>query len=211
MNSISKDAEVALFRKYQTGDKTAFDKIYQQFQPLAMSRLSKLIKEDCMHLRAELQSEAIEALWKATESFDLKRGCRFSTYATKYIDLAIISKMSEFRKSVKRTQKYFQQRPLQAIAGNDSDDDGEIAVSDSFPCRDESILKELAPFCKGSNQEKLVKVICTDGGIWHKNGRINYTAIGRNLGISGEAVRQIISHLRSNENLKSTLCELVPH
>ena len=89
--------------------------------------------------------------------------------------------------------------------------EAEISVTDRFPCSDEPILAELTRFCKREMQAKLLETICVDEQIWYNNGQANYTAIGRKLGISGEAVRQMITDLRSNKILKSTLYKLVSH
>lgn len=209
MISISKEAEMALFREYQNDNKKAFDRIFQQFKPLAISRVNKLIVKDCEHLRAELESEAIEALWKAAKTFDLKQNCRFSTYATKFIDLAVNSKMSQHWKESKRIKRYFQRKPVECIACNNGDDDGEIAVTDPFPCRNESILSELAPYCNTADFA-ILSMICNDEGIWHKNGNLNNAAIARKRDISRETVRQALQNLRSNRPLKSRLHKLMP-
>ena len=208
MESISKETEAALLREYQNGNQNVFDRIFQQFEPLAMSRVRKIIANDCEHLRAELESEAKEALWRAADTFDLERDCRFSTYATKYIDTAILSMMSEQRKRLKRTKKYFQQSPVECVVGGGSDYEVEIVSTDQFPCRDESILPELTPFCNPT-EHKIINMICNDEDIWHKNGNLNNASIARKQGISREAVRKALKNLRSNRHLKSRLQSLV--
>ena len=83
-------------------------------------------------------------------------------------------------------------------------------VTDPFPCRTESILSELTQFCK-PEELAVLGLIYSDEEVWHKNGNLNNAAIARKLGISREAVRRIITNLRTNRLLWSTICELAPH
>ena len=91
-----------------------------------------------------------------------------------------------------------------------SDGATEIGVNDRFPCLDESTLLELAPLCK-SKELAIIGLIYNDEDVWYKNGNLNNAAIARKLGISREAVRRIVTNLRTNRLLWSTICELAPH
>ena len=98
----------------------------------------------------------------------------------------------------------------ECVVNANSDGDCEIPVTDPFPCRAESILPELTPFCK-PEELAILGLIWTNEDVWHKNGNLNNAAIARKLGISRERVRQILVKLRTNKLLESTIRELVPH
>ena len=210
MTPISKETEAALFKEFQSGNEDVFTQIFNQFQPLAMNFLSRFIGTDYKHLQPDLQSDVHLILWRATKNFDVTKGCRFSTYLRQCILNEIRRKIEAGRKESENIEKYWNEIGDASIKNATSEGGCEVLVRDSFPCSDESILAELMPFCKGKNQKRPVKLICTDAGIWYKNGHVNYTEIGRKLDTSGEAVRQMVLKLRSNRNLKSALCELVP-
>lgn len=210
MGDTSKEEGVALIQEFQSGTESVFTKIYQQFKPLVISCVSKLIDQNCDHLREELESVAYEALWNAAKTFDLGRGFLFTTYATSCINYAIQRQMKKYRKERQHIKEYSYETFEEFVVDPNSDGDHEILVTDSFPCHDESILSELTPFCK-TKESAVIGLIYNDEDIWYKNGKLNNAAIARKLGISREAVRRIMANLRANRLLWSAICELAPH
>ena len=210
MKPISKETEAALFKEFQSGNEDSFTQILNQFQPLAVSVVQKFMGIDYNHLQPDLESDVHLILWNAAKHFDVTKGHRFSSYLRQCVIYHIWRTIKAGRKEREHIENYWHTIPDASFKNITSDGDCEVLVTDSFACRDEPILTELTPFCEGENQKRLLKLICTDEDIWYKNGHVNYSEIGRKLDTSGEAVRQIISKLRSNRNLKSALCELVP-
>lgn len=210
MKRISKEAEVIVFREFQSGDEKAFTKIHQQFKPLAISRVNNLVaSKDCEHLRDELESAAYESLWNAAKTFDLERGCSFTTYATRCIDRAMRRQVRKYHEE-KQYIKEYSHETFEVVVDSNSDDCYEILVNDPFPCHDEPILSELTPFCE-PEELAILGLICTNEDVWHKSGNLNNAAIARKLGISRERVRQILVKPRTNKLLESTIRELVSH
>lgn len=209
MNRISKEAEVAVFKEFQDGNDDAFTQIFNQFRTLALSVMYELTDTAHKHLRTDLESDVNLVLWRAAKNFDLAKGNRFSSYLRKCLSNEIRRGIKAWRKQ--RGNVDICQNEVRQVSSEDVNTDGEpeVPVTDRFPCCDEPILSELTPFCKGEKQARLLETICTDERIWFNNNRVNCTAIGRRLGTTGEAVRQTISNLRSNQSLKSTLCELL--
>ena len=210
MKYISKETEAALFQEFQSGNESGFAKIYQQFKPLVISRVNKLIDKNYNHLRDELESVANEALWNAAKTFDLERGCLFTTYATHCIDRAIQHQMRKYREGRQHIKEYSHEIFEECVIDVNSEGGYEVPITDPFPCRTESILSELTQFCK-PEELAVLGLIYNDEDVWHKNGNLNNAAIARKLGISREAVRRIIVNLRTNRPLWSTICELSPH
>ena len=209
MSIITKEEATALFQEFQnTCDETVFNKIYQQFKSLAVSRVNKLIDNNCEHLRADLESEAYEALWKAAKMFDFERGYLFTTYATRCIDHAIHRKLKKYR-GERQHNKELNYTYENCVIDGTSDNGGEIAINDPFPCRRESILTELKRFCT-QKELAIIELICNDEDIRHKNGNLNNAAIARKVGISREAVRRIVENLGTDQSLRSTISELTP-
>ena len=209
MNRISKAAEMTLFKEFQDGNDDEFTQIFNQFHMLALSFMHEFLDSDYKHLQPDLESDVNLVLWRAAKNFDLTKGNRFSSYLRRCVS-------NEIRRKIKAWQKEsgnvgICQNGVRQMPPNDvnTDNEPEVPVTDRFPCCDEPILSELTPFCKGEKQARLLETICTDERIWFNNDCVNCTAIGRRLGTTGEAVRQTISNLRSNQNLKSTLCELL--
>ena len=209
MGDTSKEEEVTLIQEFQSGDERAFTKIYQQFKPLVISCVNKLIDQNCDHLREELESAADEALWNAVKTFDLERGFLFKTYVTSCINHAIQRQIRKYRKERQHIKEYSYETFEEFVVNPNSDDGYEILVTDPFPCHDEPILSELTPFCK-MKESAIIGLIYNDEDVWHKNGNLNNAAIARKLGLSREAVRQIIANLRTNRLLWTTICELAP-
>ena len=210
MGYTSKEEHAALIREVQNGDEKAFTKIYQQFKPLVISCVNKLIDQNCDHLREELESVADEALWNAVKTFDLERGFLFTTYATSCINHAIQRQMRKYCKERQHIKEYSHET-FEFVVDPNSDEDDEIAITDPFPCHDEPPLPKLTPFCKTKKESTIIELICNNEDVCHKNGKLNNAAIGRKLEISRQAVGRIIANLRTNQLLKSTICELVPH
>ena len=204
------EEEAALFQEFQSGDESAFTKIYQQFKPLVINRVNRVIDKNCNHLRDDLDSVANEALWNAAKSFDLERGCLFTTYAIRCIDRTIQRQMRKYDEERQHIKEYSHETFEEFVIDPNSDGDYEILVTDLFPCYDESILSELTPFCK-TKESAVIGLIYNDEDVWYKNGKLNNAAIARKLGISRETVRRIIANLRTNRPLWSTICELAPH
>ena len=209
MRRISEE-EAALFQELQSGDERIFSKIHQQFKPLVISRVNKRIDEDCEHLRDDLKSAADEALWNAAKTFDLERGCLFTTYATRCIDRAIQHQMRKYREERQHIKEYSHEIFEECVIDVNSESGYEIPITDPFPCRTESILPELTQFCE-PEELAVLGLIYNDEEVWHKNGNLNNAAIARKLGISRETVRRIIVNLHTNRPLWSTICELSPH
>ena len=210
MKPISKEAEAALFKDLQDGNEEAFTQICNQYQPLAMNLLREFVGTEFKHLQPDLRSDSRFILWNAAKNFDLTKGNRFSSYLRKCVLNEIWRNIKAGHKENEKIERYWHEIPDGSFKDVNSDGECEVTLTDSFPCRDESIIAALTPFCKGDKQKRLLEVICTDENIWYKNGRVNYTAVGRRLGTSGEAVRQMISKLGADKNLKSAICELVP-
>ena len=208
MRRISEE-EAVLFQEFQSGDKSAFTKIYQQFKPLVISRVNKIIDKNCNHLRDDLESIAIEALWNAAKTFDLERGCLFTTYATCCIDRTIQRHLSKYDEEKQHIKEYSYETFGQCVVAANSEGGYEIAVTDQFPCHDESILSELTLLCK-PEELAILGLICSDQDVWYKNGNLNNAEIARKLGISREAVRRTLTKLRTNQFLKPTILKLVP-
>ncbi len=210
MKSISKEAENALFGKFQGGSESAFTKIYQQFELLALSCVRRrIVFSDYKHLQPDLESDVRLILWNAAKKFNPAKG-RFSVYLTQCVNNAINQKIKKHYKESEHLEKYHRKAHIEFVVDPTSDGDYEIAITDPFPCLDESTLSELTPLCK-TKEAAVIGLIYNDEDIWHKNGNLNNAAIARKLGISREAVRRIIANLRTNRLLWSTICELAPH
>jgi len=212
MGAISKESEDALLIEFQRGSESAFTKIYQQFELLALSCVRKRMRySDYKHLQPDLESDARLILWNAAKKFDPAKGCRFSAYLTQCVNNAINRKIKEHYKESKHLEEYYRKTPIEFVVDSDSDEGYEIAVTDPSPFHDEPTLPKLTPFCKTKNESKIIRLICNNEDVCYKNGKLNNAAIGRKLGISRQAVGRIIANLRTNKLLKSTIRELDPH
>ena len=210
MEYTSKGEDLTLIQEFQSGDEKAFTKIFQQFERLALSYVGKrMVSSSYKHLQPDLESDVSLILWNAAQKFDLAKGRRFSAYLKRCVNNAISQKIKEHCRESKHLEEYYRKAQIEFVVDFDSDGDYEIAVTDSFPCHDESILSELTPFCK-TKESAVIGLIYNDEDIWHKNGKLNNAAIARKLGISREAVRRIIANLRTNRPLWSTICDLAP-
>ena len=210
MKGISKEAEAMLFQEFQRGDDKAFTKIYQQFEPLALSHMRmRMVSSNYKHLQPDLESDVRLILWNAAKKFNPAKG-RFSVYLTQCVNNAINQKIKKHCKESEHLEKYHRKAHIEFVVDPTSDGDYEIAITDPFPCHDESILSELTPFCT-TRELAVIGLIYNDEDIWYKNGKLNNAAIARKLGISRETVRRIIENLCANRLLWSTICELAPH
>lgn len=210
MKRISKEAEAVMFREFQSGDEKAFTKIFQQFEPLVLSRVRmRMVFSDYKHLQPDLESDVSLILWNAAKTFDPAKGWQFSTYLKRCINNAINRKIRRHYTESEKLEEYYRKAHIEFVVDPNSDGDYEIAVTDSFPCHDEPILSELTPFCT-TKELAVIGLIYNDEDVWHKNGNLNNAAIARKLGLSREAVRQIIANLRTNRLLWTTICELAP-
>ena len=211
MGYTSKEEAVALIQEFQSGDEKVFTKICQQFERLALSYVGKRMgSSSYKHLQPDLESDVRLILWNAAKKFDPARGYPFPAYLKQCVNNAISEKIKKHYEESKHLEKYDRKVPIEFVVDPNSDGDYEIAVTDPFPCHDEPILSELTPFCK-PEELAILGLICNDEDVWHKNGNLNNAAIARKLGISREAVRQIIKNLRTKQVIKSTLRELTPH
>lgn len=211
MKRISKEAEAVVFREFQSGDEKAFTKIFQQFEPLALSRVRmRMVSSDYKHLQPDLESDVRLTLWNAAKTFNPAKGCRFSTYLIPCLDNTINRKVRGHCKERECIEKYRNETSEECVVDVNSDSDTEIAVNDRFPFHDEPILSELAPLCK-PKALAILGLIHNDEDVQHKNGNLNNAAIARKLGISRETVRRIIANLRTNQRLRSTIRELNSH
>ena len=212
MKSISKEAEEVLFGEFQGGSESAFTKIYQQFELLALSCMWKRMEySNYKHLQPDLESDVRLILWNAAKKFDPAKGWRFSVYLTQCVNNAINRKIKEHCKESKYLEEYYRKTPIEFVVDSDSDEDYEIAVTDPSPFHDEPTLPKLTPFCKTKNESMIIRLICNNEDVCHKNGKLNNAAIGRKLRISRQAVGRIIANLRTNQLLKSTIRELITH
>lgn len=214
MKRMSKREEAALFQEFQGGDESKFAKIYQQFKPLVISRVNKLVDKGCEHLRDELNSHGYETLWSAAKTFNPTKGCRFSTYLTRCVTRCVNNTINrnivKYRREREAIEKYLHQTSEECVVDVNSDSDTELTVNDRFPFLDELIFSEFAPFCN-PKELAILGLIYNDADVWYKNGKLNNAAIARKLGISREAVRRILMKLSTNQHLKSKICELSPH
>jgi DNA-directed RNA polymerase sigma subunit (sigma70/sigma32) len=169
-----------------------------------------MVSSDYKHLQTDLESDVRLILWNAAKKFDLAKGCRFSTYLTRCLDNTINQKIKRHCQERKSIEKYRHETSEECVVDLNSDGGYEIPVTDPFPCHDESILPELMSFCNAT-ELAIIGLICNDEDVWHKNGSLNNAEIARKLGISREAVRQTVVNLRTNQSLRSTICELAPH
>ena len=211
MKPISKEAEEALFGKFQSGSESAFTKICQQFERLVLSYVRRrMVSSDYKHLQSDLESDVHLILWNAAKKFDSAKGWRFSAYLKKCVNNAVNRKIKKHCKESKHLEKYYRGALTEFVVDPNSDGGYEILVTDPFPCHDESILSEVTPFCK-TKESAIIGLIYNDEDVWYKNGNLNNAAIARKLGISREAVRRIIANLRTNRLLWSAIRELAPH
>ena len=211
MKGISKEAEAMLFQEFQRGDDKAFTKIYQQFEPLALSHMRmRMVSSNYKHLQPDLESDVRLILQNAAKKFDPAKGRRFSIYLKQCVNNAISRKIKQHYKESKHLEEHYRGVSIEFVVDPNSDGNYEIPVTDPFPFRNEPILPELAPLCK-PKALPILRLILSDEDVWHKNGNLNNAAIARKLGISRETVRRTIANLSTNQLLKSTICELVPH
>ena len=210
MKPISKEAENALFDEFQNGSERAFTKIFQQFEQLALSRLrTRIESSDYKHLQPDLESDVRLTLWEAAKRFDCTKGGRFSTYLTRCVNNTINRKIKKHNKESEHLEKYCRKSSIKFVVNPTSDGDYEIPVTDPFSCHNESILSELAPFCKPEELE-ILGLICNDEDVCYKNGNLSNAKIGRKLGFSRETARRLVNKLGTNQVIKSTIRELTP-
>ena len=211
MEPISKEAEETLFGEIQSGCEGVFTKIFRLFEPSALSHLRRRMAfSDYKHLQADLESDVRLTLWNAVKKFDRTKDTRFSAYLKQCLNNTIKRKIRGHLKERECIEKYWYETSEECVVDVNFDGATEIGVNDRFPCLDESTLLELAPLCK-SKELAIFGLIYNDEDVWYKNDNLNNAAIARKLGISREAVRRIITNLRTNRLLWSTICELAPH
>ena len=76
------DDEADLFRRAQAGDVAARDELMDRHKGLVYHLLPKTLRDSGWQ---DLEQEALCALWRAIELFDVDRQIRFSTYASRAI------------------------------------------------------------------------------------------------------------------------------
>ncbi len=99
---LSQEEEVALAKAAKAGDGAARDTLFRHNARLVASIAKK-------HLHKKVSMEDLNSwgsigLGKALDGFDPDRGCKFSTYATKWIESAIADGVNEGRNIISRSQ-----------------------------------------------------------------------------------------------------------
>ena len=96
---LTKETEIELFKRIKNGEIQARDEAIQKNLRLVISIAKKRLNRG-LDLTDLIQYGNI-GLIKAIEKFDLKKECRFSTYATWRIRQAIICSIQEKRRTIK--------------------------------------------------------------------------------------------------------------
>lgn len=96
---LTKGQEEELFKKIKNGDIEAKNEVITKNLRLVISEAKKYVGSGMDFL--DLIQEGNMGLIKAVEKFDLKKECRFSTYATWWIKQAITRSILEKRRTVK--------------------------------------------------------------------------------------------------------------
>lgn len=96
---LTKGQEEELFKKIKNGDIEAKNEVITKNLRLVISEAKRYVGSGMDFL--DLIQEGNMGLIKAVEKFDLKKECRFSTYATRWIKQAITLSIQEKRRTVK--------------------------------------------------------------------------------------------------------------
>lgn len=210
MGRISEESKNDLLVEFQTGCESAFTKIVEQFEHLTLNQVRMHMEySNYKHLQRDIESDVSLILWNAAKKFDSAKGSTFPAYLKQCVKNVIRQKIKKRREESKHLEKFYHSTFTEFVFDPSSDGDCEISVKDSFPCKDESILSELAPIFK-PKELAILRLICNDNDVWHKSGNLNNAAVARKLGLSRETVRKIVRNLAKNQSLRSAISELTP-
>jgi RNA polymerase primary sigma factor len=92
--------EIELFKRIETGDKRAHDKMIQSNLRLVVSIARKYSNNKGMTLQDLIQEGSI-GLMKAVEKFEYRKGYKFSTYATWWIRQAITRSIADQSRTIR--------------------------------------------------------------------------------------------------------------
>ena len=87
ISRLSREEEIKLGERIQAGDKKAIDELIERNMRLVISRAKRYIGRG-LDIEDLIQEGSI-GLIKAANKFDITKGCRFSTYAVRWIDQSI--------------------------------------------------------------------------------------------------------------------------
>lgn len=101
-NLLAKEKEIELAKKIKAGDNEAKNKLVEANLRLVIKIVKDVIKtERCSHLTLfDLIQEGNIGLFKAAEKFDIKKDCRFSTYAIWWIRQSIVRAILEKEQTI---------------------------------------------------------------------------------------------------------------
>jgi RNA polymerase sigma factor (sigma-70 family) len=145
----------------------------------------------------ELVSDGNVTLMNAAEKFDCSRGFRFSTYATHATQRDFYRQLNRRRKSAMR------------ITGDQNEFLGQIGyeeVEEDVPMKTQGILYQKVMEVFGHElDEREQHIVCARFGINEQESGQTLRAVGNQLGISKERVRQL--QMQALEKLKEVLIE----
>lgn len=190
---LSEEDEIKLFTKVKEGDRRAEERIVKENLRLVVSIANAY--GSMMDTEDVIQNGNI-GLVLAVRSFDLSRGFRFITYASmmirKYILMGVINESRLVRRPIDAQGELVSNTSLDEQIGDDEDGctRGDMLVGDIWAEDDsDSLATDLARSMKATLNERAIKVVCKTIGLGERPMFMD--AIGKELGIGAERVRQI--------------------
>ena len=190
---LTEEDEVALFAKVKEGDRRAEERIVKENLRLVVSIANAYGK--IMDTEDVIQNGNI-GLVLAVRSFDISKGYRFITHAStmirSYIVRGIVNESRLVRRPIDCQGELDSNTSLDEQIGDDEDgcSRGDMLVGDIWADDgDDSLAIDLARSMKATLNDRAIKVVCKVIGIGERPMFMD--AIGKELGIGAERVRQI--------------------
>lgn len=194
MAHVSKDDEDNWLNLYEEGDETARDQMILAYIPMADHQATNALRRNNMPMSIleDLQQSARMGLVKALDTFDPKRGCRFSTYAHRCIRAEISDAIKEERKHLLRHE----------LADRLAPDDYCVEPPLNYSVHELDLACQPLLYVLEGKLTQREFDVCT---LLLEDENMNNAEVGRRLGISRERVRQILRCLRLKLELRSIL------
>lgn len=191
---LTEEDEVDLFTKVKEGNRRAEEKIVKENLRLVVSIANAY---GSIMNPEDLIQEGNIGLVLAVRSFDLSRGYRFITYASMMIRKSILEGIANSGRLVRRPANKQTEISTdcsldEQIGGDDEDgcSRSDLLVGDIWAdAHDDSLAIDLARAMKATLDDRAIKIVCKVIGLGERPMFMD--AIGRELGIGAERVRQI--------------------
>ena len=208
---LSEEDELDLFTKVKEGDRRAEERIIKENLRLVVSIANAY---GSIWAPEDIIQEGNIGLILAVRSFDINKGYRFITYASLMIRKSILEGVANSGRLVRRpANKQTEISPdtsLDEQVGDDEDgcSRSDLLVGDIWAdSADDSLAIDLARAMKATLDSRAIDIVCKVIGLGEQPMFMD--AIGKQLGIGAERVRQIfqtsIATLRKDERVAKLL------